>query len=522
MKIGEDQMKQVIFLSVMLVILSSLLLLPVMAQSLPSQTPTDGTVPPAAAADKRDAGSTHASQAQGDQDPPSELPANGSPSLGPEDAPVEIVVFSDFECPHCARIEPLLRQIHELWPKEVRVVVKDFPLPSHRSARLAAEAAAGAAAQGCYWPMRERLFQFFSDREGPLTRDDLSSIAAESGLDLFELDFGLDTGEFAGTVDRDLSDGAAAGVSSTPSLFIDGRLWKGERTVRALRPVIELLLAAKGHRLVRQVTPVSGRTGTQGTPHNPEDMSPPSEARNLHLAGTTDTTLTWDPPADAGDPYADVYYDVLRSDISSDFSSASCLLTDGAGLTMTDSDPLPPSVSVRFYLVRSRTRWGSELGTYSNGTPRTGSICMADAGMVCASSDECYSGCCSNWGFCSDTNTDFENCGTCGNDCRSLPNVDFMAFIECASGSCVITPDVCLFGYQHCTSNPQDGCESYLWTDVSNCGSCGNDCWNIPNAASVSCVDGGCVVDACQAGYDFCDESHTSCCSTIRITPSAN
>lgn len=90
------------------------------------------------------------------------LKTAGAPSLGAPDAPVEIVIFDDFECPYCARSVPLFKQVLEAYPVKVKLVFKNFPLKMHKNARAAATAALAADRQGKFWPLHDLLFENYN------------------------------------------------------------------------------------------------------------------------------------------------------------------------------------------------------------------------------------------------------------------------------------------------------------------------------------------------------------------------
>lgn len=150
----------------------------------------------------------------------------GLPGLarGPDNAPVTLVVFSDFECPFCARNEPALRHVRERFGPLVRVVFRNLPLPFHRRAVLAAEAALAAGAQGKFWEMHDRLF---SGTAGSLVRADLEREAEALGLDLARFRAELDAHTYRDAVRLDAAGGNALGVDGTPSMFVNGVMVQG-------------------------------------------------------------------------------------------------------------------------------------------------------------------------------------------------------------------------------------------------------------------------------------------------------
>lgn len=142
---------------------------------------------------------------------------------GPMDAPIQIVEFSDFDCPYCQRATDTLAELKEAFGNQIRFVYKDFPLPSHPNAFKAAEAGRCANDQGQFWELHDKMFA----SQGALDPDSLKRYAAELGLDAAAFSLCLDEGRHAGRVQRDMAIGASYGVSSTPTLFVNGRLVAG-------------------------------------------------------------------------------------------------------------------------------------------------------------------------------------------------------------------------------------------------------------------------------------------------------
>ena len=115
------------------------------------------------------------------------------PSRGPDDAPITLVEFSDFECPFCIRVLPTLDQIEETYGDQVRIVYRHFPLTGiHPNAQLAAEASLCADAQGKFWEMHDAIFEV----RGKADADELKTMAADLGLDSEIFDGCLDSREF--------------------------------------------------------------------------------------------------------------------------------------------------------------------------------------------------------------------------------------------------------------------------------------------------------------------------------------
>lgn len=140
------------------------------------------------------------------------------PSRGDVNAPVTIVEFTDFQCPACAAMHPVLDEVLKSYGNKVRFVVRDFPLNQHEYARKAAEAADAAHAQGKFFEYITLLFK----NQKALDVPSLKKYATEIGLDRARFDAALDRGVYAAEVQKDIEDGEMYGVGSTPTIFING------------------------------------------------------------------------------------------------------------------------------------------------------------------------------------------------------------------------------------------------------------------------------------------------------------
>jgi predicted DsbA family dithiol-disulfide isomerase len=159
----------------------------------------------------------------------------GHPSRGPDNAPVTIVEFSDFECPFCGALFPTIKALEKSYPETVRVVYRQFPLTNiHPYAMKAAEASLCAHEQGRFWQMHDSLFGFQQD----LTVSSLKLRATELNLDTAAFGECLDSGRQAARIKTDMAEGAKAGVSGTPTLFVNGRILLGNQPTE-LRALIE-------------------------------------------------------------------------------------------------------------------------------------------------------------------------------------------------------------------------------------------------------------------------------------------
>ena len=146
------------------------------------------------------------------------ISVDDDPSRGPATAPVTIVEFTDFQCPACAAMHPVLEEVLKSYSDKVRFVVRDFPLDRHENARKAAEAANAANAQGKFFEYAAILFK----RQQALDIPSLKKYATELGLDRARFDAALDRGTYAAEVEHDVEEGEMYGVGVTPTIFVNG------------------------------------------------------------------------------------------------------------------------------------------------------------------------------------------------------------------------------------------------------------------------------------------------------------
>jgi protein-disulfide isomerase len=165
---------------------------------------------------------------------------------------VTVVLFSDFECPYCKKIEPTLDALEKEYPGKVRVVWKNFPLDMHPSARLAAAAALAAHTQGKFWAMHDRLLE----NQEALDRPTLEGHARRLGLDPARFQAALDSK--AAEVEADVKQGTSLGVTGTPTVFVNGRRVVGAHPLATFKALVEQELARAGG------TPAAGVGAGQG------------------------------------------------------------------------------------------------------------------------------------------------------------------------------------------------------------------------------------------------------------------
>ena len=166
--------------------------------------------------------------------PVAEVTTEGNYIKGPKNAPVQFVEFADYECPYCQKVNPLLQKLQEEYGDKVAIVYKDFPLPMHRRAQKAAEAARCAGEQGKFWEYHDVLY-YSKMTEVP----DLKKHAQVLKLNEEAFNKCLDTGAEAERVKKDLEEGKALQLGGTPSYFVNGHFFHGAVEYSALREIVD-------------------------------------------------------------------------------------------------------------------------------------------------------------------------------------------------------------------------------------------------------------------------------------------
>ncbi len=168
---------------------------------------------------------------------------------GPEDAPVTIVIWSDFQCPYCARQARVLADVRARYGDRVRISVRPMVLAGHHGAMLAAEAAAAAAAQGKFWAFHDHVFSNF----GRLRRHDLEAFAEAAQIDLAAFRAALNDHRYRDAVVAETAAAEAIGVDGTPTMFINGQPIVGARNSAAMRTTIDAHLERATQAMARGV-----------------------------------------------------------------------------------------------------------------------------------------------------------------------------------------------------------------------------------------------------------------------------
>jgi protein-disulfide isomerase len=155
---------------------------------------------------------------------------------GPQDAPLELVMYGDFQCPFCTAAQPILARVRSRLEGRLRFAFRHYPLRTiHPDAERAAEAAEAAAAQDAFWPMHDALYGL----RGKLGEADVVRAAGAVGLDGERVRRELGDGTHAARVQADVESGDAGGVTGTPTFFVNGVRHTGAFDAQSLIAALE-------------------------------------------------------------------------------------------------------------------------------------------------------------------------------------------------------------------------------------------------------------------------------------------
>jgi protein-disulfide isomerase len=170
-------------------------------------------------------------------DPPRVNPVvqAANPSRGPSDAPVVLIEYTDYQCPYCVRAQPTIKAVRERYGDSVVHVFKNLPLPMHRQAKLAAEAALCAGDQGKFWELHDWLFA----NKDNISNDTLAAQAEALSLDVPVFTECVDSGKYRQQVDDDTKEANGFGIRGTPGFVINGRVLTGAQPLDQFIAVID-------------------------------------------------------------------------------------------------------------------------------------------------------------------------------------------------------------------------------------------------------------------------------------------
>ncbi|MEG3639433.1 thioredoxin domain-containing protein [Magnetococcus sp. PR-3] len=175
------------------------------------------------------------------EEPRYTLTSEMKPALGPANAPVTIVEFSDFECPYCRKVQPALQKIKETYGDRVKLVFRHYPLSFHKKAPLASKASMCAGDQKQFWAYHDALFEEGVD----LNRAGLDKVAMTLKMDMATFKACLDSDKYQAKLDADLAEGQALGVTGTPTFFVNGRKSSGALPYGSLKQMVDQELTQK-------------------------------------------------------------------------------------------------------------------------------------------------------------------------------------------------------------------------------------------------------------------------------------
>jgi protein-disulfide isomerase len=165
------------------------------------------------------------------------IPDN-APSKGPKNAPVTVLIWSDFECPYCSKVVPTLHELEKKYPTQVRFVFRHLPLNFHKNAQKAAEAAMAAHAQGKFWEMHDLLFE----NQKALDVASLISYAQKLKLDMKKFQNALSNNTYADYVKNDSTAAKEYSITGTPTFTINGKEISGAQPPEAFSKIIDAAL----------------------------------------------------------------------------------------------------------------------------------------------------------------------------------------------------------------------------------------------------------------------------------------
>ena len=165
------------------------------------------------------------------------VPVRGRDHIrGPDNAPIALLEYGDFECPYCGEAHKFVQEIERRLGDNMAFAFRHFPLTNiHPHAQRAAEAAEAAGAQGRFWDMHDMLFE----NQDALEDEDLAAYASELGLDVARFTFEMESGAHTNRVRDDFKSGVRGGVNGTPTFFINGERYDGQRGLAALLQAVE-------------------------------------------------------------------------------------------------------------------------------------------------------------------------------------------------------------------------------------------------------------------------------------------
>jgi protein-disulfide isomerase len=167
-----------------------------------------------------------------------QIPTDGAPVAGPSNARITLIEFSDFQCPYCSIASKQIAEILKAYPKDVKLIFKQFPLDGHPQAQISAQASLAANNQGKFWQLHDLMFA----NRAKLSPGAIHFWAQSLGMDMKKFDADLQSPAIKKAVAKDLADGEKAGVEGTPTVYIDGLRYNGDLDLAKIKPVLDAKL----------------------------------------------------------------------------------------------------------------------------------------------------------------------------------------------------------------------------------------------------------------------------------------
>lgn len=169
---------------------------------------------------------------------------NNASIEGAENAPITVVVFSDFQCPFCKRVVPTMHQLVKEYDGKVRIAFRQNPLPMHKNAMSAAKASLAAGEQGKFWEMHDALFE---NQPQVATDEGIEKIAQKvPGLNMAKFKKDWKSTKYDKQIQDDMAFARKNGATGTPAFFVNGVYLKGAKPIESFREVVDKLLEMKG------------------------------------------------------------------------------------------------------------------------------------------------------------------------------------------------------------------------------------------------------------------------------------
>ncbi len=174
----------------------------------------------------------------------------GDQTEGSPSAKVSIIEYGDFECPACGYIAPIVKQVVANYGDKILFVFRNYPLPQHPDAKIAAQAAEAAGLQGKYWQMHDMLYDKQNDWTTAAPADVVSKFfdgyASSIGINVTQFDKDINSSQVAKKVANDTASGTAASIDHTPTFFVNLKQIQNPTTYDQFKSVIDQALAAAG------------------------------------------------------------------------------------------------------------------------------------------------------------------------------------------------------------------------------------------------------------------------------------